>query len=170
MTNNDLAALSPLIALSGTVVVVLLTIAFKRDHRLTAVLTLVGLVIAMITLPLATSYAPRHVTSLLTIDRFALLYMGLLMGASFIVGALALRYLQQRVGHQEEFYVLLLLATLGATVLVASNHFAAFFLGLELLSVALYGLIAYTQPNRPGIEAGLKYLMSLQLLSLPGAV
>jgi NADH-quinone oxidoreductase subunit N len=158
MTNTDLVAILPLIVLVATTVVVLLTIAFKRDQRLTAGLTLVGLLAGILALPVAASVAPRQVTSLLTIDRYALFFMGLLLAASLFVGALAFGYLQRRTGQQEEFYALLLLATLGAAVLVASNHFAAFFLGLELLSVALYGLIAYAQPSRQGIEAGLKYL------------
>ena len=56
-------------------------------------------------------------------------------------------------------YVLTLIATLGAGTLVSSAHFASFFLGLEILSVALYGLIAYPA-RRPGaVEAGLKYLV-----------
>ena len=44
---------------------------------------------------------------------------------------------------REELYVLLLVATLGSMVLVASSHFVSFFLGLEILSVALYALSAY---------------------------
>src|SRR5581483_8749231 len=59
----------------------------------------------------------------------------------------------------EEFYVLVLLATLGSAVLVASSHFASFFLGLEVLSVSLYALIAYTRNGDNALEAGLKYLV-----------
>ncbi len=44
-------------------------------------------------------------------------------------------------------------------VLAASNHFASFFLGLELLSVSLYALIAYRRGDVLGIEAGVKYLV-----------
>src|SRR5690606_32878311 len=57
------------------------------------------------------------------------------------------------------YYILLLLATLGATVLVCSNHFASFFLGLEILSLSLYAMIAYTYDVRFRVEAGLKYLI-----------
>jgi NADH-quinone oxidoreductase subunit N len=51
------------------------------------------------------------------------------------------------------------LATLGALVLVMSRHFAALFLGLELLSVSLYALIAYQGTGAGSLEAGLKYLI-----------
>jgi NADH-quinone oxidoreductase subunit N len=54
---------------------------------------------------------------------------------------------------------LLLLAVLGACVLVISKHFASIFLGLEILSVALYGMIAYLRRRERSDEAGLKYLI-----------
>ena len=51
------------------------------------------------------------------------------------------------------------MSTLGSAVLVCSRHFASFFLGLEVLSIGLYALIAYF-PDRPRpVEAGLKYLI-----------
>jgi NADH-quinone oxidoreductase subunit N len=43
--------------------------------------------------------------------------------------------------------------------LVASNHFASFLLGLEVLSVALYALIAYLRTGSLPLEAGIKYLV-----------
>jgi NADH-quinone oxidoreductase subunit N len=52
----------------------------------------------------------------------------------------------------------MLVATLGACVLVSSSHLISLFLGLELLSVSLYGMIAYVRQALP-IEAGLKYLV-----------
>ena len=53
----------------------------------------------------------------------------------------------------------LLLGTLGSAVIVMSVHFASFFLGLEILSVSLYALIAYNRKGPLGIEAGIKYLV-----------
>jgi NADH-quinone oxidoreductase subunit N len=44
-------------------------------------------------------------------------------------------------------------------VLVASSHFVSFFLGLEILSVALYSLSAYLHTRRRPLEAGIKYLI-----------
>jgi NADH-quinone oxidoreductase subunit N len=62
-------------------------------------------------------------------------------------------------GDQEEFFILLLAATLGASVLAASSHFISFFLGLELLSVSLYAMIAYLHGRALPVEAGIKYLV-----------
>ena len=68
-------------------------------------------------------------------------------------------YLERREEHPHDYYTLLLLATLGGAVLVASTHFASFFLGLEVLSVSLYTLIAYPRLRAGFIEAGVKYLV-----------
>ena len=92
-------------------------------------------------------------------DRFALFYIALILAACFIVAILAYSYLEKRDEQREELYVLLLIATLGSEVLVASNHFASFFLGLEILSVSLYALNAYLRMRRIALEAGIKYLV-----------
>jgi NADH-quinone oxidoreductase subunit N len=101
----------------------------------------------------------RQVTALLVIDRYALFFFGLILAASFAVALLAYGYLEKREGNKEEFYILLLVATLGAMVLAASSHFASLFLGLEVLSVALYALIAYFGDRPLPLEAGVKYLV-----------
>ncbi|MGC2544777.1 MAG: NADH-quinone oxidoreductase subunit N, partial [Silvibacterium sp.] len=102
---------------------------------------------------------PRQTTMLLVMDKYALFFMGLITAASFAVALLAYGYLAKREGNKEEFYVLLLVATLGAMVLAASSHFASLFLGLEVLSVALYALIAYFGDRPLPVEAGIKYLV-----------
>src|SRR5436190_2256916 len=51
------------------------------------------------------------------------------------------------------------IAVMGSVVLVTSDHFVSFFLGLEILSVALYALNAYLRDRPLPPEAGLKYLI-----------
>ncbi len=159
MSGADLLALLPLLVISASTVVILLVIGFYRNHAVTAALTLIGLALGFISLPLVSSSAPRQVTALLIFDRYALFYMALIFAASFAVVLSAYGYLEKRQGHREEFYLLLLLATLGSAVLVSSDHFVSFFLGLEILSVSLYALIAYLRASRQHIEAGIKYLI-----------
>jgi NADH-quinone oxidoreductase subunit N len=159
MTAADLMALLPLIILAATPAVVLLVIAFLRSHLLTLLLTLLGLLLAFGALFVARPGGPQNVTPLLIVDGYALFYVGLLVTAAFVSAVLAYGYLERHADRREEFYVLLLLATLGAAVLAASNHFASFFLGLEILSVSLYVLVAYRREDERSIEGGFKYLV-----------
>ncbi|MHB1417665.1 MAG: NADH-quinone oxidoreductase subunit N [Chloroflexota bacterium] len=159
MTFTGLWTLLPLIVLAVMATVVMLVIAFHRQHLLAMLLTVGALALALISLPIVATSAPQQVSMLLVIDSYALFYMGLIFAASAVVAVFAYIYLEGRQGQVEELYVLLLLATIGAGALVSSTHFASFFLGLELLSVSLYGLIAYCHNCAPGIEAGVKYLV-----------
>jgi NADH-quinone oxidoreductase subunit N len=160
MTNAaDLIALLPILLISATAVAVMLGIAAKRSHALAAGLTLVGLAGAFISIFAAVPLAPRQVTPLLLVDQFALFYMGLIIASAAVVAALSYDYLKNRDEHREELYLLLLIATAGCAVLVASTHFATFLLGLEILSVSLYALIAYLRGRNRGLEAGIKYLI-----------
>jgi NADH-quinone oxidoreductase subunit N len=159
MNIADLIVLSPFIILATTAVVVMLTIAFYRNHKLTVILTLSGLVLSAASLSYISCLVPRMVTPLLIIDQYALFYIALIIAAGFSVAALAYSYLEVHIGHKEEFYLLLIIATLGCSVLAAANHFSSFFLGIELLSVSLYALAAYLRHSDRGIEAGVKYLI-----------
>ena len=98
-------------------------------------------------------------TPLLYVDKYALFYMGLIIASAAAVAVLSYRYFEEHQGHREELYLLLLVATLGCAVLVSSSHFASFLLGLEILSISLYGMVAYLTDRKPALEAGIKYLI-----------
>src|SRR6266404_8150229 len=159
MNPADIFALLPLLLIAGTSVVVMLGIAFKRNHALAAGLTLVGLTAAFISIYAAAPLAPRQVTSLLLVDRYALFYMGLIIASVAAVAVLSYQYFENHDGHREELYLLLLLATLGCPVLVARTHFVSFLLGLEILSISLYAMVAYFKGRGQALEAGIKYLI-----------
>lgn len=159
MSIADLTALSPLIILAATAIVVMLVIAFYRNHALTAVLTIAGFALATVRLPGIWCMLPQQATPLLMIDRYALYYIGLILAAGLVVAVLSYSYLEMHQGHKEEFYLLLITAALGCSVLASADHFASFFLGIELLSVSLYALAAYLRHSDRSVEAGIKYLI-----------
>jgi NADH-quinone oxidoreductase subunit N len=159
VTRADCLSLFPLILIAGTSMLVMVAIAFRRHHTLTAGLTIAGLVIAFMSILAMTPYVPRRATALLIMDHYALFYMGVIIASALAVAVLSYQYFEQQEGHHEELYVLLLLATLGCAVLVASSHSMSFFLGLEILSVSLYAMIAYLKERKQSLEAGMKYLV-----------
>ena len=159
MSATDLQAIAPLLVLAAGSVLVLLLAAFFRHHGVTFWTSQVTLLLSIAALFVALPSAPRPVTPLLVVDDYGLFFSGLILVTTLAVNALARDYLAQCSRAPQAFYILLLVATLGALVLVASRHFAALFLGLETLSVALFGLIAYTQRRWRPLEAGMKYLI-----------
>ena len=159
MSTRDLFALLPLLLIAVSAVLVMLAIALKRDPGLAAGLTLTGLTAAFLSIWAAAGVIPRQVTSLLLVDKYALFYMGLIIASAAVAVSLAWQYFEKHDEQREELYLLLLLAALGCAVLVAGSHFVSFLLGLELLSVSLYGMVAYLTDRRPALEAGMKYLI-----------
>jgi len=159
MAASDVLALLPLLVVAAAAVTVMLGTAWSTRQSVPAAGSVLGLLLALAMLPLAAGVVPRQATPLMRLDRYALVYLGLILAASLAVAVLSVGYLKRRGADQGAFHVLLLLGTLGAGVLVMSNHFASFFLGLELLSVSLYALIAYTRRDVRPLEAGLKYLV-----------
>jgi len=159
MNATDILTLLPLLLIAGTSVVVMLGVAAKRSPGLTAGLTLAGLAAAFVSIWAAAPLAPRQVTSLLFIDQFALFYLGLIIASAAAVAVLCYQYFENHGERREELYLLLLLATLGCAVLVTSIHFASFLLGLEILSISLYAMVAYLKGREETLEAGIKYLI-----------
>jgi NADH-quinone oxidoreductase subunit N len=159
MTGRDFTALAPLIALALTPVAIMLAIMIRRSHRAVVIVTIAGLAASLATLGVAAGVVPRQVTPLLVIDGYSLFYTGLILAGTLAVVLLGYGYLDPQATGREEFYILLTAAALGSAVLASSSHFASFFLGLEILSVPLYALIAYLPMRKLPVEAGLKYLV-----------
>jgi NADH-quinone oxidoreductase subunit N len=159
MNTADFAVSLPLLIMSATAVILMIAIAIRRSHVAAVVISFTGVAASFGSLLFAASAVPRQVTRLLVLDSYSLLYMAILLCAAAFVFSFGYDYLKRRQEHREEFYLLVLLATTGAMVLVASRHFASFFLGLELLSVALYALISYVRTESASVEAGIKYLI-----------
>lgn len=156
---SNLMALFPLILLAASAVVVMLASAFYRHPRPVVMLTLTGLVLSFASLFLSQGLGSRQVTALLVLDHYALFFIGLILAATFVVAVLCYRYFGGGESRHEALYILLLLAALGGGVLVASSHFASFLLGVELLSISLFALIAYPRFRELPLEAGIKYLI-----------
>jgi len=68
-------------------------------------------------------------------------------------------YLRVRRMVVGEYYVMVLFAVLGMMVMVSANHFLTLYLGLELLALSLYALVAFDRDSAKGAEAAMKYFV-----------
>jgi NADH-quinone oxidoreductase subunit N len=68
-------------------------------------------------------------------------------------------YLKDRGLHKGEFYVLTLFAVLGMMVLVSAHSLLTLYLGLELMSLSLYTLVAFDRDSPRSTEAAMKYFI-----------
>jgi NADH-quinone oxidoreductase subunit N len=61
--------------------------------------------------------------------------------------------------YRGEFYVLVLFATLGMMVMISANHLLTLYLGLELLTLSLYAMVALQRDSAVATEAAMKYFV-----------
>ncbi len=163
MTLASMLPALPEIYLSAAICVLLLIDVFfgKDRRRLVAALTLVVLLAgALIT---ATCGAVWARTLL-----FDGLYVADALGtvlkiAGFLTVALALfysgGYLDRRRMQGGEYYVLALTALLGIFVLVSANSLLTIYIGVELLALSLYALVAFDRDSGIAAEAAIKYFV-----------
>ena len=159
---NLLSSFAPMIVVGITVLVVMLVIATKRSHFWSATLSVMGLNAALILLLLQAfgvwKVAPLN-NMLFVMDNFAYFNMSVILISSLACCTLAYGYFGTLKDNKEELYLLMLISTLGAMLMVSAVHLASFFMALELLSVPMYGMLAYTFLRSRSLESGLKYLI-----------
>jgi NADH-quinone oxidoreductase subunit N len=159
MIQTGLQAFLPAVIVSLGSVVLMMQIAFWRRSNVSFLITCATLALAAWAVIPASEISPQVVTPLLLADNYGLFFTALMALAGLVTVMTSRDYLEHRRGENEEFYLLLLLATLGAMVLVSATHLASFLLGLELLGVSLYPLIAYPERGNLPLEAAVKYLV-----------
>ena len=158
----DWAGLSPIVALLGGSVVVLLGgLLSGRFLRQTVVpaLTIVSLGAA---LGLAIWQWGAHknvIAGALRVDDLALVMTLIFCVAGIATVLLSWRSPAPREAAHGEFYALVLTAAAGMTVLAGAQNTVTVFLGYELLSIPLYVLCATEMRREGSLESGLKYLI-----------
>jgi NADH-quinone oxidoreductase subunit N len=97
--------------------------------------------------------------AMIAVDAFRVFSNGLFLVAAALFLGMAPRYLAENRMQLAELYALVLFATVGMMVFAGSRDLIVIFLGLELLSVAVYVLTAADRRSLVSAEAGLKYFL-----------
>ena len=162
MSFSELMPLAPVMIVALTAIVVMLLIAIKRNHNLIATASVVGLNLAAAYVLIGMfggAFAPANVMGMFMLDPFTLLYQLVILIAALACCTLSHAYIESYQDNREELYILMLCSVAGAMLMVASSHYASFFISLELMSIPVYGLLAYTHQRSQSLEAGIKYLV-----------
>ena len=158
MNTGQLMALMPILMLSLTAVVLMIQASIKRDQRLAWWITAIGFLLTLWGAGYAREFT-QPVTMLLMVDDWGLFFTTLILVASLVTLILSKDSFSPEGERKEEYYLLLVLSVLGAVVLIQSSHMASLLLGMELMGVALYGMIAFPEKGELPLEAAIKYLV-----------
>ena len=78
---------------------------------------------------------------------------------TFVVFIYSRDYVRQRDIYKGEYYVLGLFGVVGMMVMASASHFLTLYLGLEILSLSLYVLVAFQRDSALATEAAMKYFV-----------
>ena len=119
--------------------------------------TLVGA--ALLTLKFAATAPVSTFSGMFVADRLAdLLKLGTYVITLFVF-AYSRDYLRDRGMYRGEYFVLGLLGVVGVMVMASASHFLTLYLGLELMSLSLYAMIAFQRDSGAATEAAMKYFV-----------
>jgi len=163
MTNQGYHILqaAPEIWILGTVCVALLVDLFATFKYRVYAVSQVGLLAVLITtilhFPINQAIAFH---GLLMNDNLGMLLQGFIALLAMLAFFYSRYYLSASGLPEGEYYVLSLLSVLGMMVIVSGHSLLTLYLGLELMSLPLYALVALMRQSEVGSEAALKYFVT----------
>ena len=158
MNATMFSALAPILMLSLTAIVLMIQASIKRDQSVAWVITGAGFLLTLWSASYARDFT-QPVTILLQVDHWSLFFTSLILIASLVTLVLSKDTFSSEGERKEEYYLLLVLSVLGAVVLIQSSHMVSLLLGMELMGVALYAMIAFPERGQLPLEAAVKYLV-----------
>ena len=135
----------------------LLTDAQRRWTGILAVISLCGTAALVVAQPLSTKVVALG--GLFELDRMAQVLKVVTLLTVAVVFVYSTDYLRRRAIFKGEYFVLGLFATLGAMVLISAGSLITLYLGLELMSLCLYAMVAFDRDSGIAAESAIKYFV-----------
>ncbi len=155
----DYAALSPVIALTVGVCVVLLTAVFKPARRTAPFFSFLTLAATAGLLVWQWNDPQTLVAGALRLDDLAIAISLIAIAAAAFAVCLSIREPAAEQAGSGEYHALLLGSVLGMVLLAQAQNLVSFFVAIETLSIPLYILCATNMRREQSLESGLKYLI-----------
>jgi NADH-quinone oxidoreductase subunit N len=161
MNPSDFPSIAPQIVLgAGIILAMLADVLFtSRSARAAQLVTLVTLVAAALMTVLTWGGGGNAFYDMVRGDGFSSFFNLVFILAAFLVALSSSDYLERLKLHKGEYYMLVLLATLGMTFMAAGHNLLVIFLGIETMSISLYVLAGFNTARPRSNEAALKYLL-----------
>ncbi len=152
--------LPELVITAGALLVLIADVILPKARR--GALAWVTLFVIGATMAALVPFAGTHVEvahGLLAVDRFALFFKVIFLGAAALTVLMSVRFLEIEGASPGEYYFLVLCATLGMMVMAGGIDLITIFIGLETMAVSFYILAGFIKPSQRSNEAAVKYFL-----------
>jgi len=129
----------------------------QMSFLLTQVTLLVGFYLSLMAGP--TGETIKAFNDMFVLDGMATLVKLTIFALTFVVLIYSHGYITERKMYRGEYFVLILIAVVGMMVMSSASHFLTIYMGLEILSLSLYTLVAMNRNSDLATEAAMKYFV-----------
>ncbi|HMQ52993.1 MAG TPA: NADH-quinone oxidoreductase subunit N [Anaerolineae bacterium] len=158
--SGAIVSLLPELAVAITAFLVMFIDLFVKDKRVLGYVSILGLIVAAVLNYVLLNSPTWLAFQQMTISDGYSLVLNLIFIVTAILSILvSLSYLGERELQRGEYYALLLFSTVGMMLMGAATDLIVVFLGLEIMSIALYVLAAFNRQQLGSGEAGMKYFV-----------
>jgi NADH-quinone oxidoreductase subunit N len=149
----------PIVLLSVLGIVVLF-LGFSKSKNILLPSTLLFLALAFASNFIDWGQGPLlYFNSMLRVDNLTLAFNGIILISAFMIVAISGGFQENPDSEPAEYYALMLLSLVGAIMMIGFEHLIMLFIGVEILSVAMYVLTGSNKRNLRSNEAALKYFL-----------
>src|SRR4029453_14063845 len=148
-----------ILAIGGTILMMIAAFTGRRGAGLVSWLAVVLLLGATVALIGAPSHAGAVFDGLIAAALFASFGKAIIFPSAAIAIIAAHGWFDRDMEHSAEYPVLIVLSAVGMSVMVSATNLITLYVGLELQSLAAYVLASYRRTDGRSAEAGLKYFV-----------
>ena len=158
--NISFASVAPMLYLTGLTLLVLVLDFFvpRRYKSALGYVTVIGLLLVLPSVFMAGNRAPSFGGTVIA-DQFSAFFNAIYIIAAVFTILISMDYLKKVGAERGEYYYIILFATLGMMVMTSSNDLINVYVGLELMALSFYVLVAFRTDCRRSSEGALKYFI-----------
>ncbi|GAB4028476.1 NADH-quinone oxidoreductase subunit N [Spirosoma koreense] len=139
--------------------IVLLFLGFLKSRAVLLPATLLFLLIALAANFFDWNKTYLYFNDMLRTSNLTMVFTAIVLGSAFLVVALSSSFLENDEAQPAEYYAIVLFSLVGAIMMIGFENLTMLFVGVEILSVAMYVLTGSDKRNLRSNEAALKYFL-----------
>ena len=139
--------------------IVLLFLGFLKSRAVLLPATLFFLLVTLAVNFLDWNKTYLYFNDMLRTNNLAMVFTAIVLGSAFMVVALSSSFMEDESAQPAEYYGIILFSLVGAIMMISFENLIMLFVGVEILSVAMYVLTGSDKKNLRSNEAALKYFL-----------
>ncbi len=158
---NFVPALPEIFVLTMACIILIFDLFIKDNDRIVTFVLAIGTLVGAMMLTISLSETGRILTfnDMFVSDPMGNVLKVFIYLVTAVVFIYSRQYLKQRGLFKGEYFVLGLLGVLGMMVMVSAHSMLTLYMGLELLSLSLYAMVAFQRDSLSATEAAMKYFV-----------